>query len=777
MPRGSGRISDNSRRIARNTFLLYFRMLLLMLIGLFTSRVVLSNLGIEDYGVYNAVGGMVVMFTFITSSMSSAISRYMAVEIERGDRDRLRRVFSTGVIIQMILCVLLAVLVEVIGQWFLTHKMVIPEGRMGAARIVLHCSLGVLVINMLSVSYNAAIIAREKMSAFAFISILEAVLKLSVALILSLSVFDKLETYAFLMLIVALVVRLAYGIYCSRHFEESRGRIVFDGRLLREMFSFAGWNFFGSGAYVLNTQGVNLIVNIFFGVTVNAARGIASQVEGIVKQFVSNFLTAVNPQITKSWTDGNREYCFELVRKGAKFSYLVILVFLIPVVYEPEFIVRMWLGRVPDYSTAFVSLSLVALAVDITGNTLLTLVLATGRIRRYYLVTGLTSLLCLPGVWFAFRSGASPVWAYGVFIIVYALVFVLKFIIVHRQTGFPAGRFVREVLLRLALMTVLSGILPGLMHFLLPSGLLRFAAVCLTAWASMLACAFSFVLSPGERAYILHKPQPWMPDRLYLEAFYYRKFGRVLDLRNPSRYTEKIQWQKLYDHNPLYHTLADKAAVKGHVASLIGEEHVVPTLGVWDSCGEIDWDSLPERFVLKCTHDSGSVILCRDKSTFDREAACAGLGDAMRRKYYRKMREWAYRGIRPRVMAEPFLEGEVNDYKFFCFNGTPELMFVATDRFDGSTETKFDFFDMEYRHLDLRNGHPNAPEPPAMPRCFGEMKRLAGILSQGIPQVRVDFYEVGGRVYFGEYTFYHWGGFMPFDPDEADYRIGELFKL
>lgn len=778
MPReDDNRAMQNGRRIARNAVLLYLRMFLMMAIGLFTSRVVLRELGIDDYGIWNAVGGVVTMFTFITTSISSAISRYLAYELGRRDPSRLRRIFATGLTVQLLLCVVLAILVESAGLWFLDRKMVIPEMRMDAARMVLHCSLGVLVLNMLSVPFNAAIVAHERMSAFAYISVGEAALKLLVALLLSVSAFDKLESYAVLMLGVALLVRLAYGIYCRRNFAECRTRPAFDRPLFREMIGFAGWSFVGSGANVLNVQGAGLLVNVFFGVAVNAARGVASQVEAVVKQFAVNFLTALNPQITKSWACGDRDYCWSLVAKGAKFAFLAILLFVIPVVLEAGMLLRLWLGNVPDGAVTFVRLTMVAILIDMSSNSLLTLQLATGKIRNYYLMTGICYLLCLPAVWMAFRAGLGAEWAYVCMIVLYFAVFVLRLVFARRDAGFPVGRFLRKVVLPLLALAVVSSVLPLLAFFLLPEGWTRLILVCLLAWLSEGIAALSFVLTAGERALLLRKPQPWMPDRLYLELMYWKTMGRPLNLRNPHRYTEKLQWQKLHDRNPLYHLLADKAEVKSHVASTIGQEHVVPTLGVWDSVDAIDWENLPAKFVLKCTHDSGSTIICRDKSSFDRDAACRKLREAMGRNFYRRMREWAYKGIRPRIIAEQFLEGDVSDYKFFCFDGEPRIMFVATDRFSANSETKFDFFDMEWNHLDIRNGHPNAAVPPAMPSCFGEMKRLAARLSEGIPQVRIDFYEIGGKVLFGEYTFYHWGGFMPFDPDSADEMIGEMFRL
>ncbi len=779
MPQAAGQLSENSRRIARNTLLLYFRMFLLMLIGLFTSRVVMRTLGIDDYGVYNVVGGVVTVFTFLTTSISAAISRYLAVGLGEGDPVRLRRIFATGVLIQLGLSLLLVLLVETAGLWWLNHRLVIPDGRLDAARRVLQCSLGIMVVGLLAVPYNAAIIAHERMSAFAVISLGEALLKLGVALLLYVSPFDKLVSYAVLMLAVAVLVRAAYGLYCRRHFAESRGRLVWDGALMREMTAFAGWSFFGSSAYVFNTQGVNQVVNLFFGVAVNAARGVALQVENIVKQFVANFLTAVNPQITKSWAAGDREYCFGLVRKGAKYTWLVILMFFIPVLGEAELLLDVWLGpdKVPPHAPAFLRLTLVCLLVDLVGNPLVTLVQATGRVKRYYLITGLTSYLGLPLVWLAFKLGAGPAWAYVIFIAVYLTVLVQRIVIARRLTDFPVRPYLQLILL-LTMTTCFALVFPILLRGtgLAPGWRLLLGTAL--GWAAVAHYSWYFMLTAGERGYILRKVGRFLPDRLFLKAKYRVVFDRPLSVSGPEHYTEKVQWQKLRDRNPLYHKLVDKAEVKPYVAERIGKEHVIPTLGVWESPEQIDWDTLPAQFVLKCTHDSGSTIICTDKTAFDREAACAKLSAALQGNYWRRDREWAYKGVQPRIIAEEYLGAGLADYKIFCFGGKPEFLFVATDRDNPSEETKFDFFDTQWRHLDIRNGHPNAAEPPRKPARFNEMLRLAETLAEDFPQVRLDFYETpDGRVLFGEYTFYHWSGFVPFEPDSADLELGRYFKI
>ena len=506
MPQAAGQLSENSRRIARNTLLLYFRMFLLMLIGLFTSRVVMRTLGIDDYGVYNVVGGVVTVFTFLTTSLSAAISRYLAANLDQGDPVRLRRIFSTGVLIQLGLALLLVVLVETAGLWWVTHRLDIPPGRLDAARWVLHCSLGVLVVSLLSVPFNAAIIAHERMSAFAVISLGEALLKLGVALLLYVSPADKLVSYAVLMLAVAVAVRAAYGLYCRRHFAEARGPLLWDGALVREMTAFAGWSFFGSSAYVFNTQGVNQVTNLFFGVAVNAARGVALQVENIVKQFVSNFLTAVNPQITKSWAAGDRDYCFALVHKGVKYSWLVILAFLVPVLGEAELLLDVWLGpdKVPPHAPTFLRLALVGLLVDLAGNSLHTLVQATGQVKRFYLLTGLTSYLGLPLVWLAFKLGAGPAWAYILFIAVYLAVLVERIVLVYRQTGFPLKPYLR-LLGMLSLTSCLS------LTFCIfargfgwaPGWRLLFSTVL--GWVTVAACTWQYLLTDGEKAWVRRK--------------------------------------------------------------------------------------------------------------------------------------------------------------------------------------------------------------------------------------------------------------------------------
>ena len=263
-----------------------------------------------------------------------------------------------------------------------------------------------------------------------------------------------------------------------------------------------------------------------------------------------------------------------------------------------------------------------------------------------------------------------------------------------------------------------------------------------------------------------------LSDRLFLKLKYWLLLGYRLNLDSPKAFTEQIQWLKLNDRNPKYHTLVDKLKVKDYVRRIIGDEYVVPILGIWDRAEDIDWDVLPDKFVIKCTHDSGSTIVCRDKSAFDCGKACKSLYEALRQDYYWRDREWAYKGVQPKIIAERYLGDDVPDYKFFCFNGKPEFMYVASERGIEGTEVKFDFFSMDGEHLPVSNGHPNALIPPELPSMFGLMADLAAKLSAGIPHVRVDFYQCADHVYFGEFTFYHFSGLVPFSPRSAHYLFG-----
>lgn len=499
-------IGENSRRIAKNTVLLYLRMLTLMLIGLFTSRVVMIQLGVTDWGVYNAVAGVVTMFGVVTASLSSAVSRFITFELGRGDSGRVSRAFSSSLAIQASLALVVIILTETLGMWYLGSKMQLPPDRSAAAIVVLQMAMVSMTVNLVAVPYNAVILAHEHMGVFARIGIIEGVLKLAMALLLYLSPSDKLKTYAILLALVSIVVRSIYAAYCRRHFPEVRGPKNFDRGMLRDMAGFAGWNFIGTGAWLFNTQGINQLMNHFFGVLANASYGVAATVDGMVRQFAQSFNNAVNPQIVKSYAAGKTGYCFELVCKGAKFSWLLLLFLTVPFCFETETILNLWFkGIVPASAPLFTRLVLIGTMVDMLGYSLAQLALASGEVRRYYLVVGPVSFLVFLLSWVLYRCGMPASVSYYVFIAVYTVLLGLKLLLMRRMAAFPAGRFVRDVLLRIAPPTIAAVVASMLVRTAFAPSLTRLLLTLLCSTFSICIFAWLFSLEKGEKAYALEK--------------------------------------------------------------------------------------------------------------------------------------------------------------------------------------------------------------------------------------------------------------------------------
>ena len=462
-------------KIARNTLMLYVRMLVLMLVGLYTSRVVLGALGEDDFGVYNVVGGVVSMFTIISGALNSAVSRFITFEMGKGADAQLNKVYSTAVTIQLILAAVVVLLAEPLGLWFIDNKMTIDPSRIPAARSVLHFSLLAFVINLMSVPQMASITAHEHMSAYAYIGILDGLLRLGVAFLILCSPIDRLIFYAALMAGVVLTVRLAYGIYCRMHFEECRYRSVFDRPLIKEMFSFAGWNFIGVTSGVLRDHGGNILVNLFSGPAVNAARGVAVQLNGAVQGFVTNFMTAVNPQITKSYAAGEKEYMFSLVRRSSRMSFFLLFLIALPVIFNADYLLSIWLKEVPEHSSLFVQLFLIFALSESFSNPMITAMLATGNIRNYQLVVGGIQLLNLPVSYVCLRMGAIPEVTVIVAIIISQICMWARLLMLSKATGFPVLPFLEEVYFSVIFKVVCGSlVVPLILEAAKPDGFVGF---------------------------------------------------------------------------------------------------------------------------------------------------------------------------------------------------------------------------------------------------------------------------------------------------------------
>lgn len=490
---------SNNRRIAKNTLLLYLRMIIVMLVGLYTSRVILQVLGVTDYGVYSAVGGVVAMFSVLSSSLSSAISRYLTFELGRGNLVKLNKIFSTSLNVQIIISIVILTLGVLLGGWFLNAKMNIPADRMAAANWVLYCSLLSFAVGLISVPYGASIVSHERMSVYAYMSILEITLKLLIVYALYLSPFDKLKTYAVLVLSVSILIRFIYARYCKKQFEECTYHKVFDKSLLMEMTKFASWNFLGNSAWLFNNQGINILINIYFGVVLNAARGIAAQVEGLAMHFVSNFMTALNPQITKSYASGNLDDMHQLICRGARFSFYLVIFFAIPICFETERILNLWLGKVPDYSVAFIRLTFLSTLCSVLGYTLVTAQLATGKIKKYQIIMTIVGAWVFPLTWLAFEFGGDAIWCYIIFFLIYfALVFV-RIYLVKDLIKMPWSVYVKGVILKCFFVLFTAIIPPLIVWLLIPSSMLRFILLCLVSFISTAIVVYWIGMKSSER--------------------------------------------------------------------------------------------------------------------------------------------------------------------------------------------------------------------------------------------------------------------------------------
>lgn len=499
-------ISASNKRIAKNTLFLYARMLFLMFVNLYASRIVLRELGVEDYGIYTVVGGFVALFSLVSAALTGACSRFLNYEMGKGDKDRLATVFSTAVTIQTLLALLVALLAETVGLWYVNNVMVLPDGRLAAANWCFQFSVFTFCMNLVTVPYSASVVAHERMKVFSYVSIFQGLAVLAAATMISHVPFDRLIYYALMLCLIQTVVRLAYQVYCRRFFAECRYRRVFDRLLLRQMLLYSLWHLIGNGAAVLKTYGVDVVLNFFFGPVVNAAKGVANQVESAVQQFVGNFMMAMNPQITQSYANGNLGYLFNLVDRGARFSFYLMLMLSLPILINARHVLQLWLGQVPDYSVVFVQLTMVVGIVSSLSRTLVTAQNATGNVRNYQIVVGGIVLLNLPLSFLALRLGAD---AEVVLVIAIAIetvaLFVRVFMIPFTIKEFRPWSFVRNVLLRCGIVSAASVVVPCLMIARLPDSLAAFVLNVMACLACTALASFYIGCEKSERAFFVNK--------------------------------------------------------------------------------------------------------------------------------------------------------------------------------------------------------------------------------------------------------------------------------
>lgn len=498
--------SANNKRIAKNTVALYFRTFITMIVGLYTGRVMLQALGVDNYGINNVVGGIVAMSSLITATMSQAISRYITYALGKGDRDNLKVMFSTAVNAQIIMSVIAIVILEIFGLWFLKSGANIPEGREVAAFWVFQCSLVTLAIGLISSPYNSLIVAHEKMGVYAYVSIADAVLRLAICFVIKAFDGDRLILLAILNVVVALLIRLFYAWYCGRKFEEAHYKAnVFDKSLLKELTFFSGWNLLNNGAYTFATQGVNMLINVFFGVAFNAARGIANQVNSAVQSFVTSFTTAFSPQITKSYAAGDKEYAMHLGNRGTKFAWLMMYLFIVPVCCEADTLLTLWLGEAPEWSALFLRFAMFESLAVTSGSNLFRLIQADGHIQKYTIHAAITAGCIFPVTWLVYYLGAPAWMSYVIFIIDFLVLNLVRFYDLKKLMDFSVLQHLREVVVPCLIVSVTAFIVPLVVCHFMEAGIRRFLINVPVAvlWTGL--CCVAFGLTRSERVFLFEK--------------------------------------------------------------------------------------------------------------------------------------------------------------------------------------------------------------------------------------------------------------------------------
>lgn len=453
-------VSSNNRRIVKNTMMLYFRMLLIMFVGLYTSRIVLATLGISDYGLYNVVGGVIGMFGFLTSMLSAGTTRFITYEIGTGNKVELKKIFSTALTMYLGLACIILVLGETIGLWFVTNKMNFEQGREFAALWVYQFTIFTAIVQLIQAPFMASLIAHEKMNIYAYMSIYDVTMKLLVVFLIQLSPFDHLIFYGFLIMVVSFSSTCMYNIFCHRHYEECRFVFKFDRPSFHKMFSFSAWDMVGNVAGIAQTQGVSIVLNMFCGTVVNAAQGIAVSLNGTVMQFVNNFQVAVNPQIIKYYAAGQVKEMINLVCNNAKYGAYLVLFFAIPTFIEAEYILGIWLEEYPPLAPVLLRIVLLESLFQSMGVPTVKAVHATGRLKDVNLTVGILLLSVLPVCYCLLHIGVAPQWVVLASIIPWLLAIPLRLYWLNRYCNFPICRFMYDVLFKVFIMAIALFVLP-----------------------------------------------------------------------------------------------------------------------------------------------------------------------------------------------------------------------------------------------------------------------------------------------------------------------------
>lgn len=797
-------------RIVKNTVIIYIRMAVTIVVGLITSRLVLQALGASDVGIYSAVGSAVALVGVITSALSGTTIRFMNFELGKANGNP-NRMFNICHIIHLGGAAVILLILETVGIWYIKTKLNVPLGKEADAMFVFQVSTVVACLGIANVPFQSLFTVHEKFATVALVDIVNTLVKLGLvaALFFMRGRPDCLRIYAVMMSVTTWISFIAYHIMSARRWPQIvRWKPVREKSAYKEVLTFSNYTLLSSSAIIARSQGSNMLINAFFGTTTNAAFFYANTLQNYVVQFVNNFDSASAPQITQNVGAGQVDKAIKLARRSCRICLLLFLLLFFPLWSELPFLMGLWLGsNMPPETVEMARWTLLIAAVATTSAGLGQLINAFGRIKWYKIEFTVLFLLCLPAGYILFKNGAPAYTILATFAVADFLNRIIQFILLRFQFHFPVGNFLRHAYLR-----------PIVISFLMTGYLLLYEStvwICfwghvsgffLTLFVSVAAIGYiGFTKEERKKGYyFILRRIPFLKDyyqhlrrkdkilesvrlkeltteeqKAYIGRLYYEHLEHPIDWNNLRTYTEKMQWEKLLHKDPLKTRLSDKYLVREWVKDKIGEEYLIPLLGVWDRFDDINFDLLPKSFVLKTNHASGTLIIVKDKDSFSKRKARRCFNDWMQMDFaYQNGFEMHYSDIERKIIAEQYMEtslGELPDYKFLCFNGVPYYCWVDNGRFSNHTRT---IFDMNWEQQEWKIGlYSNYTKPIEKPLNFDLMVSLAKTLSAGFQHVRVDFYNINGKVFFGEMTFTSVSGFEPFIPEEYDLVLGNLWDI
>lgn len=496
-------VNENKKRVAKNTMMLYLRMMIYMAISLYTSRVVLQTLGVEDFGIYNVVGGVLSMLGFLNASLTGSTARFITFALGKGDHSLLQKTFAATSNLHFILALIIVLFGETIGLWFLNTQLTIPTERMVAANWIYQATILSSLISISLMPYSSVLVAHEKMNIYAYVGILEVSLKLGIVFLLKISPFDKLITYSYLYTLVSILIWLIYVAYCRTHYKECKHHFFWDKKMYKELLSFSSWNLYATLSWMIKGQGINMLLNIFFGPTINAARGIAFQVNSAVKSFTTNFSTAFNPQITKLYATEQYSELHQFIIQCSKISFLLMFFLSLPLMTETHYVLGLWLGLVPEHVTLFTRLVLVESLIDVLCTACTFGISASGKIGRYYIANGTVNLLNLPIAYLLLKLGFN---ASSVFVLSICLGIAILFVVLYysqKTYDFPSLSYCKEVIIRISIAVLISASIAYIPILYMEEGFIRFIVVGFTSVFVVSISSYLLVLNKSEKDFLI----------------------------------------------------------------------------------------------------------------------------------------------------------------------------------------------------------------------------------------------------------------------------------